>query len=193
MKIYFRSLATLLFTLLTLNVFAQGDSVLPQVKLETNHGDIIIELNEEKAPNTVANFLSYVKDGSYNGTIFHRVIKDFMIQGGGFSEDFVQKKTKSPIKNEANNGLSNVTGSVSMARTGDPHSATAQFFINTVDNHFLDFRAEEGPLWGYAVFGQVIEGMDVVNAIRAVKTSSRGPHQDVPVDNVVIINASVVE
>jgi peptidyl-prolyl cis-trans isomerase B (cyclophilin B) len=166
---------------------------LPQVKLETNHGDIIIELNEEKAPNTVANFLSYVEDGSYNGTIFHRVIKDFMIQGGGFSEDFVQKKTKAPIKNEANNGLSNVTGSVSMARTGDPHSATAQFFINTVDNNFLDFRAEEGPLWGYAVFGQVIEGMDVVNAIRAVKTSSRGPHQDVPVDNVVIINASVVE
>ncbi|MDT8370424.1 MAG: peptidylprolyl isomerase [Gammaproteobacteria bacterium] len=189
----FRYLAPLVLAALSFTVYAQGDTVLPQVKLETNHGNIVIELNSEKAPNTVANFLSYVEDGFYNGTIFHRVIKDFMIQGGGFTEEFVQKKPKAPIKNEANNGLSNVTGSIAMARTGDPHSATAQFFINTVDNNFLDFRGENGPAWGYAVFGNVIEGMDVVNEIRAVATGSRGPHQDVPTENVVIISATVVE
>lgn len=193
MKTLFRYLAPLVLAALSFTVYAQGDTVLPQVKLETNHGNIVIELNSEKAPNTVANFLSYVEDGFYNGTIFHRVIKDFMIQGGGFTEDFVQKKPKAPIKNEANNGLSNVTGSVAMARTGDPHSATAQFFINTVDNNFLDFRGENGPAWGYAVFGNVIEGMDVVNEIRAVATGSRGPHQDVPVEDVVIISATVIE
>lgn len=184
---------TIFLAALSFTVYAQGDTVLPHVKLETNHGDIVIELNSEKAPNTVANFLSYVEDGFYNGTIFHRVIKDFMIQGGGFTEDFVQKTPKAPIKNEANNGLSNVRGSIAMARTGDPHSATAQFFINTVDNNFLDFRGENGPLWGYAVFGEVIEGMDVVDAIRTVTTGSKGPHQDVPTDNVVIISASVVK
>ncbi|MDF1587801.1 MAG: peptidylprolyl isomerase [Gammaproteobacteria bacterium] len=189
----FRYLAPLVLAALSFTVYAQGDTVLPQVKLETNHGNIVIELNSKKAPNTVANFLSYVEDGFYNGTIFHRVIKDFMIQGGGFTEEFVQKKPKAPIKNEANNGLSNVTGSIAMARTGDPHSATAQFFINTVDNNFLDFRGENGPAWGYAVFGNVIEGMDVVNEIRAVATGSRGPHQDVPTENVVIISATVVE
>ena len=193
MKTLFRYLAPLFLATLSFTVYAQGDTVLPQVKLETNHGNIVIELNSEKAPNTVANFLSYVEDGFYNGTIFHRVIKDFMIQGGGFTEDFVQKKPKAPIKNEANNGLSNVTGSVAMARTGDPHSATAQFFINTVDNNFLDFRGENGPAWGYAVFGNVIEGMDVVNEIRGVSTGSKGPHQDVPTENVVIISATVVE
>lgn len=193
MKTLFRYLAPLFLAALSFTVYAQGDTVLPQVKLETNHGNIVIELNSEKAPNTVANFLSYVEDGFYNGTIFHRVIKDFMIQGGGFTEDFVQKKPKAPIKNEANNGLSNVTGSVAMARTGDPHSATAQFFINTVDNNFLDFRGENGPAWGYAVFGSVIEGMDVVNQIRGVSTGSKGPHQDVPTENVVIISATVVE
>ncbi|MBE0440329.1 MAG: peptidyl-prolyl cis-trans isomerase [Gammaproteobacteria bacterium] len=193
MKTLFRYLAPFVLAALSFTVYAQGDTVLPQVKLETNHGNIVIELNSDKAPNTVANFLSYVEDGFYSGTIFHRVIKDFMIQGGGFTEDFVQKKPKAPIKNEANNGLSNVTGSVAMARTGDPHSATAQFFINTVDNNFLDFRGENGPAWGYAVFGNVIEGMDVVNAIRAVATASKGPHQDVPTENVIIISASVVE
>ncbi len=193
MKPLFRYLAPLFLAALSFSVHAQGDTVLTHVKLETNHGNIVIELNSEKAPNTVANFLSYVEDGFYNGTIFHRVIKDFMIQGGGFTEDFVQKKPKAPIKNEANNGLSNVTGSVAMARTGDPHSATAQFFINTVDNNFLDFRGENGPAWGYAVFGKVIEGMDVVNDIRGVATGSKGPHQDVPTENVVIISASVVE
>ena len=130
MKIIFRYLLTFLLIPLSFSAFAEGGSPLPHVKLETSLGDIVIELNQEKAPNTVANFLSYVNDGFYDGTIFHRVIKDFMIQGGGFTEDFVQKTTKAPIKNEANNGLSNVKGSIAMARTGDPHSATAQFFIN---------------------------------------------------------------
>jgi peptidyl-prolyl cis-trans isomerase B (cyclophilin B) len=193
MKTLFRYLAPLFLAALSFTVYAQGDSVLPHVKLETNHGDIVIELNSEKAPNTVANFLSYVEDGSYNGTIFHRVIKDFMIQGGGFSEDFVQKSTKPSIQNEANNGLSNVTGSIAMARTSAPHSATAQFFINTKDNQFLDFTSETTQGWGYAVFGNVIEGMDVVNEIRGVATTSKKGHQDVPVENVVIINASVIE
>jgi peptidyl-prolyl cis-trans isomerase B (cyclophilin B) len=193
MKTLFRYLAPLFLAALSFTVYAQGDSVLPHVKLETNHGDIVIELNSDKAPNTVANFLSYVEDGSYNGTIFHRVIKDFMIQGGGFSEDFVQKSTKPSIQNEANNGLSNVTGSIAMARTSAPHSATAQFFINTKDNQFLDFTSETTQGWGYAVFGNVIEGMDVVNEIRGVATTSKMGHQDVPVENVVIINASVIE
>ncbi len=193
MNTLFRYLAPLFLAIFSLSVYAQGDSVLPQVKLETNHGNIIIELNSEKAPKTVDNFLSYVEAGFYNGTIFHRVIKDFMIQGGGFTEEFKQKEVNSPIKNEANNGLSNERGSVAMARTGDPHSATAQFFINTVDNNFLDFRGENGPAWGYAVFGKVIEGMDVVDKIREVSTGSKGPHQDVPSDDVIIVSASVVE
>lgn len=166
---------------------------MPQVKLETSLGDIVIELNQEKAPNTVANFLSYVEDDFYNGTIFHRVIENFMIQGGGFTEDFVKKETNNAIKNEANNGLHNVRGSISMARTGDPHSATAQFFINTVDNNFLDFKAENGAGWGYAVFGQVVEGMDTVDAIRVVSTGNKNGQSDVPLENVVIIKASIVE
>ncbi len=193
MKSLYRFLFTLLFTVLSFSTYAAGDSVLPKVKLETNHGDIVIELNADKAPNTVANFLDYVNSGFYNGTIFHRVIKDFMIQGGGFSEDFEQKTPNAPIRNEANNGLSNVKGSVAMARTNDPHSATAQFFINTVDNDFLNFRGESGAAWGYAVFGQVVDGMDVVEEIRAVNTANRGHHQNVPVENVVITNATVVE
>jgi peptidyl-prolyl cis-trans isomerase B (cyclophilin B) len=193
MKIFFRYLATLLFAVSSFSALAEGDKALPQVKLETSLGDIVIELNADKAPNTVENFLTYVNEGFYNGTIFHRVIKDFMIQGGGFTEDFKQKSPNAPIKNEANNGLSNVRGSVAMARTGDPHSATAQFFINTVDNNFLDFRGEQGAAWGYAVFAEVVSGMDVVDQIRAVSTGSKGPHQDVPNDNVVIITASVVE
>jgi peptidyl-prolyl cis-trans isomerase B (cyclophilin B) len=193
MKIFFRFLATLLFAVSSFSALAEGDNALPQVKLETSLGDIIIELNADKAPNTVENFLSYVNDGFYDGTVFHRVIKDFMIQGGGFTEEFKQKSPNDPIKNEANNGLSNVRGSVAMARTGDPHSATAQFFINTVDNNFLDFRGEQGAAWGYAVFAEVVEGMDVVDKIRTVSTSSKGAHQDVPSDNIVIINATVVE
>lgn len=194
MKIFFRFLATLLFAVISFSAIAEGDKALPQVKLETSLGDIIIELNADKAPNTVENFLTYVNDGFYNGTVFHRVIKDFMIQGGGFTEEFKQKSPNAPIKNEAKNGLSNVRGSVAMARTGDPHSATAQFFINTVDNNFLDFRGEQGAAWGYAVFGEVVEGIDVVDAIRIVETGSKGSFPtDAPNDNIVIINATVVE
>ena len=193
MKMFFRYLAPLFLAVLSLSAYAEGGTALPQVKLETSHGDIIIELNTDKAPDTVANFLSYVEDGFYNGTIFHRVIKDFMIQGGGFTEDLVQKSPNDPIKNEANNGLGNVRGSLAMARTGDPHSATAQFFINTVDNEFLNFRGEQGAAWGYTVFAEVVEGMDVVDAIREVSTGSKGGHQDVPDDNVLIITATIVE
>jgi peptidyl-prolyl cis-trans isomerase B (cyclophilin B) len=193
MKIFFRYLAPLLLAVLSFSTHAEGGNVLPQVKLETNYGVIVIELNSEKAPNTVANFLSYVNDGFYDGTIFHRVIKDFMVQGGGFTEEFVQKTPKAPIQNEANNGLSNVRGSLAMARTGDPHSATAQFFINTVDNNFLDFRGESGAAWGYAVFGQVIEGMDVVDAIREVSTGTQNGHGDVPNEIVMINTATAVE
>ena len=193
MKIFFRYLAPLLLAVLSFSTHAEGGNVLPQVKLETNYGVIVIELNAEKAPNTVANYLSYVNDGFYDGTIFHRVIKDFMVQGGGFTEEFVQKTPKASIKNEANNGLSNVRGSLAMARTGDPHSATAQFFINTVDNSFLDFRGESGAAWGYAVFGQVIEGMDVVDSIREVSTGNQNGHGDVPDEIVMINSATVVE
>ncbi|PCJ30869.1 MAG: peptidylprolyl isomerase [Gammaproteobacteria bacterium] len=193
MKLLFRSLVTVLLAMYSISSFAQGGTTLPHVKLETSHGDIVIELNSDKAPNTVENFLNYVETGFYNGTIFHRVIKDFMIQGGGFTEDFVQKDPNDPIKNEANNGLSNVIGSVAMARTGDPHSATAQFFINTVNNDFLNFRGENGPAWGYAVFGQVVEGMDVINEIRTVATGTKAGHGDVPDENIVLISATLIE
>jgi peptidyl-prolyl cis-trans isomerase B (cyclophilin B) len=177
--------------LASLSFAAQAEgNAMPKVKLETSQGDIVIELNQDKAPKTVANFLSYVEKGFYDGTIFHRVIENFMIQGGGFDESFSQKPTQAPVDNEADNGLSNKRGTVAMARTSAPHSATAQFFINTVDNGFLDFRSKDSSGWGYAVFGEVVEGMDVVDKIRTVSTTMRGPHQDVPVDNVVIIKAS---
>jgi len=192
-----KALLTLLFsTLLITSSFtanAEGDTALPQVKLETSLGDITLELNQDKAPETVENFLNYVNGGFYDGTIFHRVIKDFMIQGGGFTDEMVQKSPNASIKNEANNGLSNVRGSVAMARTSDPHSATAQFFVNTVDNGFLDFRGENGPAWGYAVFGNVVEGMDVIEKIRNVKTSNKGGHGDVPNEAIMIIKASVIK
>ena len=162
------------------------------IKLTTNHGVISLELDAEKAPKTVANFLSYVESGHYDGTTFHRVIKDFMIQGGGMTPDMAQKKTQAPIENEAANGLKNQRGSIAMARTGDPHSATAQFFINVVDNGFLDFTSPSGQGWGYCVFGQVTEGMDVVDKIRAVKTGSKGFHQDVPSEDVIIEKAEIV-
>jgi len=162
------------------------------VKLHTRFGVITLELDAEKAPESVKNFLAYVEAGHYNGTIFHRVIKDFMIQGGGMLPDMSQKTCNAPIKNEANNGLKNDRGTVAMARTSDPHSATAQFFINTVDNDFLNFRAENTQGWGYAVFGKVVEGLDVVDQIRAVKTSKGGYHSDVPVEAVVIDKAEVV-
>ncbi|WP_027456285.1 peptidylprolyl isomerase [Dechloromonas agitata] len=163
-----------------------------QVKLTTNQGDITLKLDAEKAPKTVANFLAYVEAGHYNGTIFHRVIKNFMIQGGGFVQGMDQKPTQAPIENEAANGLKNKRGSIAMARTNDPHSATAQFFINVVDNDFLDFRAPSGQGWGYCVFGEVTEGLDVVDKIRAVATGNKGFHQDVPKEDVVIEKAEIV-
>ena len=162
------------------------------IKLTTNHGVIMLDLNAEKAPKTVANFLAYVEAGHYDNTVFHRVIKNFMIQGGGFEPNMKQKPCKAPIENEAANGLRNKRGSIAMARTGDPHSATAQFFINVVDNDFLDFKAPSGQGWGYCVFGEVSEGIDVVDKIRAVRTGNKGFHQDVPVDDVIIEKAEVV-
>lgn len=168
-------------------------STTPQVKLQTNKGDILIELNAEKAPETVANFLSYVQDGFYDNTIFHRVINNFMIQGGGFEPGMKQKATKAPVKNEADNGLKNDTYTLAMARTADPQSATAQFFINVNDNDFLNFTSPTPNGWGYAVFAKVVEGEDIVDAIKTVKTGSKGFHQDVPVDDVVIEKAIIVE
>ncbi|MGA1335891.1 MAG: peptidylprolyl isomerase [Burkholderiaceae bacterium] len=162
------------------------------VELHTNKGKIVLTLNAEKAPNTVANFLDYVKSGHFDGTIFHRGINGFMIQGGGFDEDMNQKPTKDPIDNEAANGLKNKAYSIAMARTNDPHSATAQFFINVSDNDFLDFKSPSGSGWGYAVFGEVTDGKDVVDTIKSVKTSNKGFHQDVPVEPVVIEKAVVV-
>ena len=159
------------------------------ITLKTNKGDIKIRLFEEDAPITAKNFLDYIDSGFYKGTIFHRVIPGFMVQGGGFSADFVQKPTKEPIKNEAANQLSNRRGTLAMARTNVVDSATAQFFINLVDNDFLDFKAPTPQSYGYCVFGEVIEGMDVVDAIAGVKTGSRGMHRDVPAENIVIIEA----
>lgn len=161
------------------------------ITLHTNYGDISIELDFEKAPKTAANFKQYVEEGFYDGTIFHRVIDGFMIQGGGFTEDFVQKKTRDPIENEADNGLPNLTGTLAMARTNDPHSATAQFFINVKDNAFLNHTGKNASGWGYCVFGKVTAGMDVVNKIKSVKTGSKGFHQDVPKDAVIIQSATI--
>ena len=165
----------------------------PQVFMETSMGNIKIELFREKAPITVRNFLSYVKDGFYDGLIFHRVIKNFMIQGGGMDESMREKKTKFAIKNEATNGLSNKRGTLAMARTSVVDSATSQFFINVVDNPFLDNRGKSPDMFGYAVFGQVIEGMEVVDAIKEVKTGSKGGHSDVPVEPVFIKSMTIVE
>jgi len=162
------------------------------IKLTTNLGAITLELDAAKAPKTVANFLAYVKAGHYDGTIFHRVIDGFMIQGGGFLPGMRQKPTNAPIENEAANGLKNLRGTIAMARTQDPHSATAQFFINVADNDFLDFRAPVGNGWGYCVFGRVVEGMDVVDKIKSVRTGSRGFHQDVPLEDIVIEKAEIV-
>lgn len=171
---------------------ASGADGSPRVSLETNQGTIVLELDSDRAPKTTANFLQYVESGFYDGTIFHRVIKDFMIQGGGFAESMKQKQTREPIENEADNGLRNEKYTVAMARTGDPHSATAQFFINTKDNTFLNHTAKNPQGWGYAVFGRVVEGEDVVDAIAAVSTTSSGMHQDVPAEPVVIQKATVV-
>ena len=161
------------------------------VTLHTNHGDIVIETFDEKAPVTVQNFLDYCRSGFYDNTIFHRVIKGFMIQGGGFEPGMIQKTTRNPIKNEADNALKNDRGTLAMARTDDPHSATAQFFINVVDNGFLNFKSHSRKGWGYCVFGKVTKGMDVVDQIRKVATGSSAGHQDVPKEDVVIRSVTV--
>jgi len=163
------------------------------VKLETTLGDIVLDLDEEKAPKTVANFLSYVEKGHYDGTIFHRVIDGFMIQGGGMTEDMREKATGDPIENEADNGLKNEAYSIAMARTMQPHSATAQFFINVKKNDFLNHTAKTPNGWGYAVFGKVVKGHGVVNKIKAVPTGTRGMHQDVPLEPITITRATIVE
>jgi peptidyl-prolyl cis-trans isomerase B (cyclophilin B) len=172
---------------------AAGVQAAPQVKLETNCGDIIIELNAVAAPKTVTNFLSYVNSGFYDGTIFHRVMRTFMIQGGGFSPDMSQKATKSSIPNEAGNGLKNLRGTIAMARTDEPNSATAQFFINTVDNTFLNFRSATPEGFGYCVFGKVVKGMETVDSIAKTPTTRKGIHSDVPVEPIIINKASVVK
>jgi peptidyl-prolyl cis-trans isomerase B (cyclophilin B) len=162
------------------------------IRLQTSMGNIDIELDHEKAPATAENFEQYVKEGFFDGTLFHRVIDNFMIQGGGLTPDMSTKPTREPIKNEADNGLKNVTGSIAMARTNDPHSATAQFFINVKDNHFLDFKSPDVNGWGYCVFGKVVNGMEVVEKIKAQPTTSKKGHQDVPVDDIVIEKAEIV-
>ncbi len=161
------------------------------ITFKTNMGDIVIELNYQAAPETCANFEQYVRDGHYDNTIFHRVINNFMIQGGGFMADMTQKPTRDPIKNEANNGLKNETGSIAMARTPEPHSASAQFFINVKNNDFLDYPGQDG--WGYCVFGKVIEGMNIVNTMKTVETSHQSGHADVPVEPIVVESATMVK
>jgi len=163
------------------------------IKMETSMGEFVIELDFEKAPKTAANFQQYVEEGFYDGLIFHRVINGFMIQGGGMDENMKEKGTRAPIKNEANNGLKNKCYTLSMARTMDPHSASSQFFINVKDNPFLDFSSETPQGWGYAVFGKVVKGTEVVDAIKGVETGRRGYHDDVPLTPVVITKATVVD
>jgi cyclophilin family peptidyl-prolyl cis-trans isomerase len=179
------------FLLALTNIAYAGN---PEVKMDTSAGTVIIELYPDKAPETVKNFLQYVADGKYNGTIFHRVIPGFMNQGGGFTQDFKKVATYPPIKNEADNGLQNIRGSIAMARTGDPNSATNQFFINTVNNRSLNFRDKSVSGWGYCVFGQVKQGMDVMDKIAAMRTGADGPFpSDVPVTPVVINHVALIE
>ena len=172
---------------------SSAQAEMTNVKMETSKGVIMLELDGDTAPNTVANFVKYTQEGFYDSTIFHRVISNFMIQGGGFAADMSQKSTHAPVQNEANNGLKNDTGSIAMARTNDPHSATAQFFINVKDNDFLNFSSETPQGWGYAVFGKVTEGMDVVNAIKDVQTTTSGSYQDVPADTITIEKVTIIE
>lgn len=185
---------TVISTLIFLIMFiftgsAIAEDINPKVVLETSKGKIVLELYPDQAPETVKNFLSYVDANFYDGTIFHRVIAKFMIQGGGFKTDMQRRAARPPIKNEADRGLKNDRGTIAMARTGDPHSATTQFFINTVNNDFLNHKSKTQQGWGYAAFGKVVEGMDTVDAIAAVKTTTRGPYRDVPVEPVVINSA----
>jgi len=178
--------------LLTITSPSAAAEQAPRVRLETTMGNIVLELDRERAPVTVDNFLAYVNDGFYDGTIFHRVIDGFMIQGGGFIADFSRKQTRAPIKNEADNGLKNARGSIAMARTRDPHSASAQFFINMVDNAMLDYKAPDVRGWGYAVFGRVVEGIDVVDKIGTQATGVQGGFRDVP-ERTITITRTVVE
>ncbi|MDQ2140516.1 peptidylprolyl isomerase [Alcaligenaceae bacterium A4P071] len=168
-------------------------STTPRVALQTNLGKFVITLDAEKAPKTVENFLTYVKEGFYDGTVFHRVIDGFMIQGGGFEPGMKQKQTHAPVENEANNGLKNNRYTVAMARTSDPHSATAQFFVNVADNDFLNFSSPTPSGWGYTVFGTITEGTDIIDKMRGVKTGNRGFHQNVPAEDIVIEKAEIVE
>jgi peptidyl-prolyl cis-trans isomerase B (cyclophilin B) len=163
------------------------------IKLHTNYGDITLELDSEKAPTSAQNFIDYVNSGHYDNTIFHRVIDDFMIQGGGFEPGMIQKQTRAPIENEAGNGLKNDKYTIAMARTSDPHSGTAQFFINVKDNAFLNYKSPTPQGFGYCVFGRVVEGMDVVDKIKKVKTGDRSGHQNVPLENVLLQKAEVVD
>jgi peptidyl-prolyl cis-trans isomerase B (cyclophilin B) len=172
---------------------AQAEEDLPRVRLETNYGMIVLELDSQAAPKTVENFLRYVRDGFYDRTVFHRVIEGFMIQGGGLTTDMKKKATQDPIMNEADNQLQNLRGTIAMARTGDPHSATSQFFINTVDNSYLDHQEKTAKGWGYCVFGKVVEGIDVVDTIEKLPTTSRNGRRDVPAEPVVIQKAIVIE
>ncbi len=188
MKSLFSSLVGLL--LLGLAAQSAADETQPRVLMQTSMGDIVIELNQQKAPKTVANFLQYVDDGFYDGTIFHRVISNFMIQGGGFTTDMEQKETRGPIANEADNMLRNTIGTIAMARTSDPHSATAQFFINVANNTSLDFREKTPRAWGYAVFGRVVKGMEIVKAIKDVATTNVGPYANVPKETITILKAT---
>lgn len=171
---------------------AQTEPNNPRVALDTNHGTIVVELFPDKAPATVSNFLSYLNKGFYDGTVFHRVIKRFMIQGGGFTPDMQSKPTQAPIENEADNGLKNKRGTIAMARTSQPDSATSQFFINTVNNHFLDYRDKTPSGWGYCVFGRVVDGMETVDAIEALPTGNKGMHRDVPTKPAIITKAVLV-
>lgn len=193
MRILQRLAVPFVFAVVFINEIPDAHAETSMVKMETDKGVIMLELDGEKAPATVANFLKYVEDGFYDGTIFHRVISNFMIQGGGFTDDMTQKDTRPPIRNEADNGLSNDVGTIAMARTNDPHSATSQFFINVKDNRFLNFRSQSPQGWGYAVFGKVTQGMEVVNAIKDVATTSKGAYQDVPAETVTIIKVTVAE
>ncbi len=185
--------AALAVLLLSGDLLMAANDNAPKVRMETSSGTLVLQLDAENAPVTTENFLKYVDDGFYDGTIFHRVIKGFMIQGGGFDRDFQQKATLPPIENEADNGLKNERGTIAMARTGDPHSATAQFFINSVDNDFLDHRAKNPQGWGYTVFGRVVEGLEVIDAISGAATGRHGPHSDVPQSQILILKAERVE
>lgn len=185
---------TLILTLLTLTgVPVMADDAKPRVLIETNLGNITLELEPDMAPETVANFLAYVDAGHYDGLTFHRCIAKFMIQGGGYDLNFEEKQTRAPIQNEADNGLKNVAGSVAMARTNNPHSATAQFFINVADNTFLDHTSQTPDGWGYAVFGRVVDGMEVVRAIEAVQTTSYGPFDDLPETPIVMSKVARID